>query len=189
MRNGCQAGLAQQGLFVTCPGCPAPCHLPQSPSDSHWDQCWVLGQPELGLWGKGWLWGGGVQCPPSAEPPSQLGPMPLGTEVGRVRVQAGTGHWELVPDEAELPRERGREVREPMQELTVSPLVGGCFRTGSLSPFWGHRPFCKAHEGSGSPPQKDRHDTIHASAWLVCEPYAWHTLFPLSSFPKDFLES
>lgn len=47
--------------------------------------------------------------PPSAEPPSQLGPMPLGTEVGRVRVQAGTGHWELVPDEAELPRERGAE--------------------------------------------------------------------------------
>ena len=23
-----------------------------------------------------------------------------------------------------------------MQELTVSPLVGGCCRTGSLSPFW-----------------------------------------------------
>lgn len=31
--------------------------------------------------------------------------MPLGSEVGWVRVQAGTGYWELVPDEAELPRE------------------------------------------------------------------------------------
>ena len=75
-----------------------------------------------------------------------------------------------------------------MEGPTVSQL-GGCCTTGSLSPFWGHRPFCKAHEGSGSPPQKDRCDTIHRAAWLVCEPYAWHNLSPLSSFPKDFLES
>ena len=68
----------RSGGFVTCPGCPAPCHLPQSPSDSHWDQCWVLGQPELGLWGKGRLWGGGVQCPPLLNLPANWARCPWG---------------------------------------------------------------------------------------------------------------
>ena len=108
MRNGCQAGLAQRGL----------CHLPRVPSTLSPSAVSVrlplgsvLGPGSAQAWalGEGQALGRGCTVPPSAEPPSQLGPMPLGTEVGRVRVQAGTGHWELVPDEAELPRERGAE--------------------------------------------------------------------------------